>query len=482
MQVPSLRKERFWESAPWQKYAGGLIRYYGRRNGYSVKLTPKVATADVCLELKQVRANPELPRHEPKLAALQRFRLESHPHALAMIRGLLAHEAAHIRFTTPYPGGLLGETINSLEDQRIENLQERDYDVARDFTYLGDYFLLKGFAKGFRGTPLEGCLAWRWQHDHPRHLWHCADPLWDDVRPLVEAAWVAADTDHVTQIAKWIFKLLGIPENAPGDDTFEFGAGAANPQGADSEQSASTGEPDSGSNAGAPEAPDESLNRELEQAFDLACETDALGRVLARSLELPQPAARRYHESRGTLDMRRVVNQRDKVFVRTQQRSQLPQQLVVVQDVSSSMGHVANPQDAHYHAVRAVMALARAVEINGTPLCVVTFNSAAEVVKPFDMTPTETRRVLANLVTGSVTSLHAGLKLVAPLLSGDRRTLLIVLCDGGLSDDDVTDLPRPFEYMPKQRSYPFCWAGSPRTPARCPASQPRSDVLPARAT
>ena len=436
MRIPSLLKEKFWQTVAWTRYASDLLGYYSRRNGYKVKLTPTAKTAWVCLRLKLVHANPELPRLPAELERRQRRRLNDVDHTLTLITGFLAHEAAHIRFTSDFPAGLLGDCVNQLEDERIERLQLADYDVQREFDYLGDYFLLEGECKGYRFTPLEGVLLWRWQHDFPETVWHCDDERWADVRPLVEAAWLAENTDQVTAIARWIFKLLDLPEDAPADPTCAPGPSAF---------------PNTGNAAGPgaegvpgrkPQAPAEELQADLDTAFALAEEAEGYGRTLARALQEPRPASKTFHKSRGRLELKQVINARSRPFSLTLERTLPPRRLFVIQDVSSSMGRVDNPHDAHYHAVRAVLALERAAQITSTPLCVTTFDSQADLVRPFAMSSAEARTVLGTLTSGGFTHLASALELVTPLLNADTHDLVVVLCDGGLDIEDAATCRR----------------------------------------
>jgi hypothetical protein len=73
--------------------------------------------------------------------------------------------------------------------------------------------------------PLARCLLWRWAYDSPLDADGVAtdpgsapDPMWDEIGPLVEAAWGAPSSDDVVAIARAILNRLGVAEDAPIDD------------------------------------------------------------------------------------------------------------------------------------------------------------------------------------------------------------------------------------------------------------------------
>ncbi|MFC6662497.1 hypothetical protein [Deinococcus multiflagellatus] len=199
-----------------------VFRYCSGKLSYTLLLKPGEGLAWVAPERRLVYITASLPdvppgvRFDPVGEDLRR--------SLFLV-GFAAHEAGHVRFSGAKPSGTLGELWNALEDERMERLMVEAYPELRlrhAFTFLGDVVSAGAQAK-FEGTALEGCLFWRWEHDRVYPRWQ-VDPaqaeLWADVRPLVEAAWQARDSDQVTWIAQQILGLVRGDQASPsGADT-----------------------------------------------------------------------------------------------------------------------------------------------------------------------------------------------------------------------------------------------------------------------
>lgn len=215
--IPPSKPEKWHKRFEWVKYANVLFRYYSRRGDYALRLEQaKGMIASVDPRTRIVRLNPDF-----VTAPLQYVRTVRHSparmreHIIASMKGYLAHEAAHVRFSSEKPAGLLGQIWNSIEDERIERLMAASHpDLAGIFTHIGDIHLTRSWDQ-LTFTPLEGVLTWRWAHDHPTLRWASNDPdTWARVRPHVEAAWVESDPDMVEEHAKRILEELKLPEDA----------------------------------------------------------------------------------------------------------------------------------------------------------------------------------------------------------------------------------------------------------------------------
>jgi len=158
-------------------------------------------------------------------------------------RALAYHEAGHALLTTTLPaaGLTLHWLINALEDERIERLVGRVYrPAARDLSELGLRLWWNGMQETTeRATALLNCcLFHRWDAKRPeesasRLVLPDADPvLWThQIRPRVEAAWVAPDTAAVAAIAVEILHLLGLSRDDAVGDRPGLMPGSASPQG-----------------------------------------------------------------------------------------------------------------------------------------------------------------------------------------------------------------------------------------------------------
>jgi len=131
------------------------------------------------------------------------------------------HEAAHICYSDEKPSQpLLGWLWNALEDGRIEKLLGNTaWHIKRLFNFIGD-----AVWSDLEATSelLSGCLLWRWEWQYPADSRKfipsspSAQKLWEEeIRPLVEEAWDADNSDLVTEIAEKILLKLNISVNTP---------------------------------------------------------------------------------------------------------------------------------------------------------------------------------------------------------------------------------------------------------------------------
>ncbi|MDR6218197.1 hypothetical protein [Deinococcus soli (ex Cha et al. 2016)] len=243
---------RWWHARTWCDYGLNLMLYYGRHGRYTFRFDESVPTAYMNPATLEVVVGPRFPRG---VARQVRFLQRGRQQRAAMLEAYVAHEAGHIRFSCRKPGGTLGNLWNYLEDERIERLMTRDdADLAQRFTMLGDVLAARN-RKDYTGQTLEGCLAWRWEHDQPTPLWTPANPgEWAQVRPLVEEAWTAPTSEDVVRIARQILAVVQIPEQAEPDFFLEHvsagGGGSAQREeqpGDDGSGPGGAGEQDGGS-------------------------------------------------------------------------------------------------------------------------------------------------------------------------------------------------------------------------------------------
>jgi hypothetical protein len=201
------------------KWALALL--HGRR--FSIRLVPEGTGYFAPLE-KIIQVNPQL---FPEQDVEVQFRLT---------QGLLAHECGHAWFTSSWPDQsetILQELANMLEDQRIEGGICILYPgVAPAICLLGD-LMYANLAKA-AGDPSQQayccCLAWRWAHSRTGEqemferlgISSAGQRLWHEIQPMVEQAWMAADTAKVISLAREILGLLDLPATAPCLKVFPF--------------------------------------------------------------------------------------------------------------------------------------------------------------------------------------------------------------------------------------------------------------------
>jgi hypothetical protein len=445
MQFPKLLETLWWQQRAWCEYGAKLFRFYSLKTNYRLLFNPLVATALVSDAHKTVVVNPLWPV-VPKGVTIRHF-LTGVAFHIAMLKGFLAHEAGHVRFSGDKPTGLLGDVWNMLEDERIEHLMCRDHsDLAPVFTMLGDLFAARAHSSGkMQGHSLEGVLYWRWCHDQDVPLWQAANQReWATIRLLVEAAWVAPDSDEVTLIAKIILRCLGIPEDAPSDEQFAFlSASGGGTKGSSSEEDAGD----------EPSVPPLEPDEMLEQLAGLLFEVEPYVRDLVNALQppakvlTPQPT-----RSRGHFSFERYHARREHIFRAKPREPQKPPGIGLCLDLSGSMGDAREEGSGLYGAQRLAVLLEQTCHLAGIPLTIVGFNHEARVIREKTTSNDEALRRLAGVEASGGTSLASGIELVNETLR--QPCLCLVVCDGFLEEDDevrcvgLVRQARGIEYLP----------------------------------
>lgn len=209
----------YWYQTPEvTRWAWQAWRYYSWRPNYHLQLNPRERTAYVDMQRHLVVCNPTYPYPPARLGPQVRH-LPADEHAFQMkyLEGLIAHEAGHTHFSGELPQGLLGQLVNIIEDQRMEWLMRNDFPNLRElFEMAADADAAHAIhSAGLGGDLLRGCLLHRWVHDHPN--WRYQPPaqqqdLWDEVKGLLEGAWLAEHYSQVIDAARQILDLLKLPE------------------------------------------------------------------------------------------------------------------------------------------------------------------------------------------------------------------------------------------------------------------------------
>lgn len=432
--VPPLTPGRWWALASWQRYARACFEYYSRRKDFVTLLTDAVATADVSLSGRRARFNPELPPLDTTRRALIREQpTDDHERHAWTVQAYCAHEAGHVRHSGEKPLHLLGFLVNCLEDERMEALQTQAFPhLGPRFTFLGDHFLLRG---DWQGDALEGCLVWRWQHDFPHTIWSPTDALWPDVRPLVEAAWVAPSYDTLVEIARWILKVLGRDQDEP----VPTDLAALSPNGSGHSGGPGTAPQD------APAPPDDpAAQADLDNAFVRLSTLEGDARTLAALLHSEQNTRTTASRSRGRYRYDRAVRGCERVFVRKEVREVEARRVQLLLDLSGSMS-LEHDDGRPYidHAVDAALTLLRACDVASVPLAVTGFDGWPREVKPFSLGGLEARLAVAGVqADGSWTRLAPALKQTLHSLEHGSREIVVLISDGDLDAADVSDCQR----------------------------------------
>jgi len=468
---PSLIERVWWRQRPWIEYGAKLVRYYSLRQ-YRLRYSPEVSAAGVSPELRTIWLNPHWPEVPPGSAI--RCLMSGRDFHLAMIRGFIAHEAGHIRFSGLKPRGLLGDLWNALEDERIERLMVMDHpELVAPFTLLGDLFAASA-RRSFKGDALEGCLCWRWCWDQPSPMWRSADNRWEQVKPLVERAWEAGSSAEVVAIARAILALLELPEQAASDPRFEHlsadggdGAGEAD-QGAtgggqpappteqiddrqqaeQANQGAADDDADQGATGGVePVPPTDQIDAMQERAARILLDIDGHARDLAATLRpamvsrLPRP-----HRSRGRFAYDRFKAGSERCYRLRPVEHDRPFEVRVCLDLSDSMGELTDPGSNLYAAVRTCALLVQACALANVPIAVYGFNFQVWTLAQKGTPSDETLLRLADLNACGTTRLGPALK--RALEGADRNQVIVVICDGKLATSDAevcSDLVRRTE-------------------------------------
>jgi len=204
-------------------WGASLLR--GRR--YAVTVDPRSTRSGVCdFTHRAIKVNPE------------GFGLTD-AEQYGCAKALLAHEAGHAWYTDEgvlggetgaeekRSGTILDRLVNILEDERVERCMMNHFVLCRRlFRLLGGVAYRDSDPLPSDDDPravIGACLLWRWAHDRAEHdqakiqdaLSQANLALWDQVRPLVEEAWVAPNTPQVVTMAREILAILDIPEDDP---------------------------------------------------------------------------------------------------------------------------------------------------------------------------------------------------------------------------------------------------------------------------
>lgn len=236
--MKKIRDNDWWLEPQWQNFLQEMLLFLGRQR-YNLVLSKDAPWGHTSFSNKTVEVNPVALKFPQKPS--QRDCIRNAPQSLqewqqAITLGLIQHEAAHIRFSgwsSRPQEPTLGWLWNTLEDERIERLMIDYYPQIQEFREL------LCDAAWFYTEPssnlLIGCLLWRWEwHRLPEE--RKFNPgnypelqLWQkEIRPLVEKAWIAKNSDEVVVIAKEILHRLEIPEQQPlsSDIPFAFWDGS----------------------------------------------------------------------------------------------------------------------------------------------------------------------------------------------------------------------------------------------------------------
>jgi hypothetical protein len=333
-------------------------------------------------------------------------------------RALARHEAAHILFTQPSEadrGGVHHWLINALEDGRIERyLGARAPWCWADFVELGRLIHQQyTLPAEHEERLLSACLLHRWDVLRPKRTLARVtfpDPdghrLWEsEIRPLVEAAWLATDAERVTEIASEILRRIGVPETARSSglrnplDAAPIGERAAGdaPLAVESDTAArvmtldtsmTVMEETSLEGADPPGVDLDPSGGQLLMEPYRAIEREVAGQLrrIVKALVPPTPnVAPRPHLVSGSFSVREQIrSQGERPMLRARGRARDPKGLAVVLliDRTGSMGNRAFTHDGQpaegffsasermYHARRAALLLDRACAAARIPLCI----------------------------------------------------------------------------------------------------------------
>jgi len=317
-------------------------------------------------------------------------------------------------------GSVLHYLTNVLEDERVENLMARAFRQLRGiFRFLGDLAMEKTSPLPEDDAPwnvLGACLMWRWVHRKKgpeKALKGNLSPVnqkrWEHVRPMVERAWWARDTEEVADIAREILKYLGLPDECPlpdwlrelleildkvatagqrvpGDEPDLVNIEDAPGHGQDDDQGSHPDQEPLGPHLPRGHERGGHLSGVVQPApyLELEAEAEPLARRLARELEVPDPEARvEAVEVGGRFNFRQECRTPDMPFldiVTTGPRA--PQVAIELGwDGSGSMGQGSDPKIVASR--KGVMTLLLACQELGIPLAITRFPGNI-VLKEYD--------------------------------------------------------------------------------------------------
>jgi hypothetical protein len=376
-------------------------------------------------------------------------------------QGLLAHEVAHALFTGSWPEAredVLCQLTNILEDERIERLITRFYPgIAPAITMLGDlsYLRFRSREADPRWQAIGCCLAWRWAYARTsekqmlRQLKVSAagEALWSQVRPLVEEAWAAAETQAVIELARRVLEILGLPPSArPLGSILSWSSLRGIPVERDGEPLSIAGacatiQPGLGVE-GSDDVPVVAEDEFLRPAPYVALEDAArpLARQLAEALKVPEPDVHPLpHEWRGRFTFRQELRTPDRPCLLAQGVERAPRSLAayVLVDRSGSMS------DAETYVQLALMTLYLAATQLEIPLGMAAFGANSDTDEDrltFPLTESlspvarETTKALIAGYRGTTAMefLFWGLELAERELAArpERLKVLVVIHDG----------------------------------------------------
>lgn len=336
-----------------------------------------------------------------------------------LARALARHESAHVLYTQPSKrdrDGIVHWLFNALEDGRIERYLGAMYPWTwGDFVELG-LIVWQSFTlpDAQHQRLISACLLHRWDTLRPKKAAPrvtfadaATHALWEErLRPLVEEAWAAGESERVIEIALEILAIVGVPEDAKasgmgmptnpmdasprgerGDDDGPISPPSVpifTPPGADDAPGEETE-----SASGDPPGVDFDLTRGhmfLQPYRDIEREVGGAVRRLIKEIAPPTPyTAPRPHMAKGAFSVRehiRSQGEKPMLYARDPARSPEGLAMVLLIDRTGSMGNgqferydvpaadFYSPDGRMYHARRAAMLLALACSGAHIPLCI----------------------------------------------------------------------------------------------------------------
>ncbi|WP_414657744.1 vWA domain-containing protein [Deinococcus sp. VB343] len=429
----------WWQTPQIRKWALAMWRYYSWRPGYRLTLSTELTqTAYVNMQGKLVVCNPEYPY--PPLNYRQGVRNlpgDIHEFQMKYLESLIAHEAGHTHFSGPLPAGLLGQLVNIIEDERMERLMVKMFQPLGElFRFAGDADAAYTLSKvGTGGDVIQGCLMHRftWHHPKWKYVPDQSDAChWPKVREILEAAWVAPEYEDVICAAREIFKILGLPENAPRRkelEVFTEGenqelSGAGTPEGG-AEQGGDEG-------GGVPERPTPEKSP-TSSALLLREQTLGLSRHVAGLLRRKgSPAQTVPSRDRGRFRYDRYESGSERYFdQRIGEKKPGETSLYIAVDISASM------DGERMKAARELtFMLVHAAQLAEVPATAIAFDDYVEVISDSRHTGMTALNNAAELDARGGTVLAPALKkLWATSVPGQR--LSFIISDGGLRPDDA---------------------------------------------